>query len=467
MKQLILIFLTSFFVLSSCTFLGGKSSPDSSYEEDSMDDESFAEDEGFSPEDEDLMEEELVEDEAFDSEDEDVFDTIEDDSDEEFAEEDTMEEEPKKKGLKGFFSRLFGSKKKKQDTAEELEDPDLAENDYTEDYEDQPLDTTEDYTSSQEEEETTTTTTEAEEEGSLVSQDDTVEEALTESPPETTESAEPVVEKKASIPLNKIISVPYKKANYLVNAVYIARPGDDLQTVSQKIYNADQSKMLLTINPHLKNRQVKVGDKIYYNSPLRAEDDSQLLFYYQEMRAPSSSYNLAPGDNIREVASQLLGHPNSWKEIWATNPGLVSKGKVTKNVNIEYWPENMASASPTQEPSQPMPQEPSQEANQEPNPPETPEMQGEMQGEMQAPLPEPPSQPEETALARKGDFPQPPPEVKQPAPEKKSGLLKNILNQQVILALIAILVILILMIRLILKKRKEKDFDYTATNIEV
>ena len=71
------------------------------------------------------------------------------------------------------------------------------------------------------------------------------------------------------IPLNKIISVPYRKAGYLVNAIYIARPGDTLEGISQKIYGFDQSDDLRKINPHLRSRLVKVGDKIYYNSPFR------------------------------------------------------------------------------------------------------------------------------------------------------------------------------------------------------
>ena len=156
---------------------------------------------------------------------------------------------------------------------------------------------------------------------------------------ESTELETEVATAKPSIiPLNKIRSTSYRKAGYLVNAVYIARPNETLKNVSQKIYGSNQVSALYAINPHLQSRSIKVGDKIYYNSPLRKEDSSRLLFYYQDINAPSSFHTLSPGDNIRKVSSQILGHPNSWKEIWATNPELESKGEITSSISIVFWP---------------------------------------------------------------------------------------------------------------------------------
>ena len=103
------------------------------------------------------------------------------------------------------------------------------------------------------------------------------------------------------------------------------------------------------------------------------EDSSRLLFYYQDINASSSIYNLSPGDNIRKVASQLLGHPDSWKEIWATNPELESKGEIENHINIVYWTQDVAvmpSPEPPQEDEPPIEKQVEEQPELEEKPPE-------------------------------------------------------------------------------------------------
>ncbi|RME15822.1 MAG: LysM peptidoglycan-binding domain-containing protein, partial [Bdellovibrio sp.] len=153
---------------------------------------------------------------------------------------------------------------------------------------------------------------------------------------ETSQEASFEAPKRHWIPVKKIKTTPFKRAGVLVNTVYIARPGDTLASVSQKIYGADKTDELLKINPHLR-RGLKVGDKVYYNSPRRPTDDSRILTYYEDLGLQPEIYVSKAGDNIRTVAKELLGHKDSWKEIWATNLEVESKGVLPEGIQLKYW----------------------------------------------------------------------------------------------------------------------------------
>ena len=146
------------------------------------------------------------------------------------------------------------------------------------------------------------------------------------------------------IPVKKIKSYPYNRANMLVNAVYIARSGDDLQAISQRIYGADRIADLLAINPNLQ-RGVDVGDKVYYSSPSRSTDSQNLLFYYEDIGAGPQQYTVRSGENIRDIAQQLFGERESWKELWATNLEVESKWGLNEGVVLRYWGDAMPVAS--------------------------------------------------------------------------------------------------------------------------
>ncbi|MCB0390792.1 MAG: hypothetical protein KDD58_05870 [Bdellovibrionales bacterium] len=143
---------------------------------------------------------------------------------------------------------------------------------------------------------------------------------------------------KSWIPVKKIAESPFTKAGVLVNAVYIARPGDDVESISQKIYgSSDRAEELYSINTTLRNRGVKTGDKVYYNSPQRPTDDSRLLVFYEDVGLQAETYIAQPGDNIRQVSKSLLGDNNSWKEVWATNLDVESKSTLSEGTQLRYW----------------------------------------------------------------------------------------------------------------------------------
>ena len=257
---------------------------------------------------------------------------------------------------------------------------------------------------------------------------------------------------KKTISYKKIKSVPYNSAGFLINAVYIVRPGEDIQSVSNKIFNSDQVAQLYAVNPHLKARDLKVGDKIYYQSPNRPQDSSQLLFYFEDNGIPASYYEVPAGESIRKVAENLLGHSNSWKEIWATNPDLNSKWLVNQSINIKYWPKGaqaQAQAPPSPPDEAPSSDEPPPPPPEEESPP------------LEEPLAEenPPAPPSEDPAFPQG--PDSPEETKNP--EGGKGFSQMDMMLAGILALGAVLCAFMI----IKKRKKKKEFDYTATNFEI
>ena len=452
MKYFILLLFTISF-LSGCNFLRGDSSQlpgeDSlTSEEDSLDDFVIEEEEEIDEEFEEALTEELEEeiemDEDFEGE------------EAEEAEEEMEEEKKSKKG--GFFHWLFGGDSDEEDLDEnsdsefigEDEEFSSVERDY-EDYEENTDESSEDYKAMT----------------SMDSQEAVPEQKSSQQEPSTIEN--PVTEEVKTIQkrvsLNKIMTVPYTKAGQIVNTVYIARPNEDISRISQKIYGRNEVDQLLKINPHLKNRSVVVGDKIYYNSPNRPNDNSRLLVYYQDNNISPSYYNLSHGDNIRTIATQLLGHPKSWKEIWAINPNLQSKSKVETSLSIVYWPQSAGQAlynNPTPPPA------PEAQASQ----PETPNELA--QEALVEPEPVLPDEGEEINDPLKSDIEEPEqaisndiPPIEEDTKQSKGFAQKLLNNVEMIVGFIVFLILLYLIILIIMKKRKQRDFDYTATNIEM
>ena len=220
------------------------------------------------------------------------------------------------------------------------------------------------------------------------------------------------------IPVKKIKSEPYDKASRLVNAVYIVRDGDSLSSISSKIYGTpDRESELLEINPNLANK-ISVGDKVYYNSPNRPDDRGRLLSYYEDSNLPPNVYSAKRGENIRDIAENILGNRNSWKELWAKNIDLEESEKWTlaQDREIAYWPAGAVAAAP---PASDMPVGPEGGAPTDMPPPPPSNMMGDMppppsnmMGDMPPPasdmmgdIPPPPPPPSDMM----GDMPPPPP----------------------------------------------------------
>lgn len=151
------------------------------------------------------------------------------------------------------------------------------------------------------------------------------------------------------IPVRKMKRTPYNAAGVLLNRLYIARDGDSLSSVAEKIYgDGEKQKDLASWNSSLAGKSLKVGDKIYYNSPRNPADSSQILLYYEEAGIQPQTYTAKSGDSIRKVSQELLGHSRSWMEVWATNE-VESKWQMQEGTTLRYWPSGSAGSVPVQQ----------------------------------------------------------------------------------------------------------------------
>jgi len=441
-----IIFYTFMLLLSlslpGCHFLRGEGddfSADQGMMEDEYETEDTEESDSFLVEDDDMGDSSMEEDGFF----------ADGEPSEDFLDGELEEEEGGKK--KGFFARLFGGGKDKEES-EDFEEIDFAESDFEEgdfaegDFENESPISDESFNP----EESSASGSETESEGSsneenlavsVAEEQSTASEATTDQAPQRK-------------PLNKVLEFAYKKAGFLVNAVYIARPNQTLRDISQKIYGTDRTADLLAINSHLEGRALVVGDKIYYNSPNRPNDNKRILFYYQDNNISPSYYTLSEGDNIRTVASQLLGHPKSWKEIWATNPDLESKGNISSSTQITYWTDSMPVASfpenvvPPNDSSEIVSDMPNDKASDD------------------VPSFDQPESPPEPNLPEEDLFPKVPIEEESLPEENETGkgFQDFLLANRIIIGLGLVFLILIafLIFRIISKKRREQEFDYTS-----
>ena len=150
------------------------------------------------------------------------------------------------------------------------------------------------------------------------------------------------------VSVKKIYTTPYQKNGRLLNSVYIGRPGDTVVSAAMRIYNQDRSADIIADNPWLADG-IKPGEKMYYNSPNRPQDNTTVLTFYEDAGVPSRTYTTKEGDNIRSLATNFLGFDGAWKEVWATNLDVESKDVMPAGVNLKYWPSaggavNMAAA---------------------------------------------------------------------------------------------------------------------------
>ena len=419
-----IIFLT--WTISGCSFLGFHSDP-------------------YGLEDNEEVEESMAKGEA------------DDDEGEEWGEEEDEEAEEEGEEKPGFFARLmsFGGDDDEMEEEEELEELENEESIQEEGSGEQTAKAQEgdqDYAKYAD--------MESYEEDSEINADmkgyEDYEEGEGESPstvvtvPETyhKKTTLPSVKARKLVSVKKIKDAPYRRSGFLVNAVYLARSGDTVESVSQKIYGMDRSADLYSINPHFRSRSLKTGDKVYYPSPQRPNDSSQLLIYYEDMGIPPSYYTLERGKNIRSTARNLLGNLDSWKEVWATNFEIQSKGAAEKTVQLRYW-DGSGTAS--------LPQQPQEVAQM---PEET--------------FPEEP--PQDTAAATidsspplEENFDDPLPPEEDTSQAQKTGIIETIQqNKLLAIGLIAFIAFLLVLFKKIIGKLRDSgdEFDYAKTSMD-
>lgn len=277
---------------------------------------------------------------------------------------------------------------------------------------------------------------------------------------------------KVFAPLRKIKSQAFAAADGTsLNRVYLARPGDTMKSVSQKIYGKNRSKDLKAWNG---KSSLKTGDKVYYASPHDAADTS-MKTYYEDIGVQPSMYTSKDGDNIRAVSKQLLGNGQSWKEVWATNESVESKGDIPAGLEIRYWPEGAESsamiqaktdAPPANVAAEPPPP-PAPDMNELPPPPPPTDV---AMNDLPPPPPAagsvdnavPPPPPMET--------PPPPPPVPEPTVVKKAKPIEHMdsepeADQMMWLTAGGIMLLAAAVLYVIIKKNRAKRIDLSQTQV--
>lgn len=228
----------------------------------------------------------------------------------------------------------------------------------------------------------------------------------------------------STAPYQKVKDAPFQVAGVTLNRVYLARPKDNLKSVSKKLYgDSAHTKKLLTWNSMLK-RGVRPGDKIYYASA-KSPDDAHMMNFYEEAGVPLQTYVSKDGESLQPVAKNLLGFKDAWKEVWATNPQVASKTSLPAGTELRYWndavpavpaPEAVQASTAAEPAAPPPPAPPADSMAQNPPPlpaqpanglPPEPPKQPDMAANNSPPV-SPPAQPVQAQV------PPPPPEPPQP-----------------------------------------------------
>ncbi len=271
------------------------------------------------------------------------------------------------------------------------------------------------------------------------------------------DSVEPASE--SWVPVVKVKTDPFYRNQRLMNAVYIARPSESFEDISQKLYGSDRTQELRADNPHLA-KGIDPGDKIYYNSPNRSDDRTNLKIYYSDIGVDPQFYSTEQNDNMRRLGSKLLGFADGWKEIWAINPNVDSKTILPAGLELKYWTGN--ESKPTLELAD--------NAEVDTMPPADPIDDGAAMGEVQEPFedaslpPEPPLP--EAQIAEMGFEPEPVPDIEpfpeagiEPTPGASSGTMTSPGEGQKSLLSVGAIALLIMagtgLVAIQIKKRKD------------
>ncbi len=152
-----------------------------------------------------------------------------------------------------------------------------------------------------------------------------------------TNSAPPADEKPKKAMLAHIKSKPFKKGGQLLNTVYLAREGDTIDSVSDKLFGENKVKQMKKANPALK-ANLNAGDKVYFNSPNRADDAEKMMTVYEDQGLPATTYTSKDGDTLKSLAMEWYGSEGSFKEIYAINKNLSSTTELPAGTDLQYWP---------------------------------------------------------------------------------------------------------------------------------
>lgn len=278
------------------------------------------------------------------------------------------------------------------------------------------------------------------------------------------------------VSLKKVESAPFERGGDLLNRVYIAREGDTLQSIGEKVLGGDHTKEMKKWNPYYASRKLKVGDKIYYKSA-KSPDDTNMLTYYEDNGVAASSYISQEGESIRELGKKLLGNSRSWMELYATNPAIESKGELPAGTEIRYWLGDAGGVPPMASNDTAPPPPPAMDNG---VPPMDPLAQNGVPPTTDGMVPPPPegsAPPIEDPLAANAPPPPPPMDMSAPPPPPPPAPMHSdtspesfseesaMDDQNTMYLMIGLGVVVMLVLFFIIRKRKAREIDMGQTHV--
>lgn len=137
--------------------------------------------------------------------------------------------------------------------------------------------------------------------------------------------------------LERLVQVPFQDRGYLLNGAYVVRPGDNWESLAEKLLgDKGAQRILRDMNPKLP-KKLKVGQVIYYNSPVRPNDNQSVKLYYEDLNLSPQTYTASEDQDFKSIAKALLGFPEAWKEIWITHPQLDNQTTLLAGTTLRFW----------------------------------------------------------------------------------------------------------------------------------
>ncbi len=135
----------------------------------------------------------------------------------------------------------------------------------------------------------------------------------------------------------KIADTPFKKNGYWMNAYHFIRANESWEDVSRLIYDrSDRASLIAAWNPDV---ALKAGALVYYNSPFRADDSSEMKNLAADFGIPTERVVVQKGNWLSTIAGERYGSVEGWREIASLNRDkLSSPDKIEVGQELEVLP---------------------------------------------------------------------------------------------------------------------------------
>jgi hypothetical protein len=180
----------------------------------------------------------------------------------------------------------------------------------------------------------------AETETASTSTDDSVTEttsADTTSTDETADRQTTTTTTVTSTQPTELQNTPFEKDGYTLNAYYFVQNGqEDFSSLSKKIYGRPDRAQLIQKWNH---KKLKAGQVIYYNSPFRHSDSSQMLSFAEDFGYSNEKLIVKKGDTLSKLAQSMYGDIGAWRILASMNPSLTSPDSLEVGQSLVYQPQ--------------------------------------------------------------------------------------------------------------------------------